>query len=110
MSALAFSAEGQTLVSGSASGTVQLWNSHSGQRLKRLFGDAGTVNALALSRDTQLLVSGAKQGGLGLWEMQLPALMTQGCDRLGSYLRTNDTLTPEARSLCKRSTHESANP
>ncbi|MEM9090427.1 MAG: caspase family protein [Cyanobacteria bacterium P01_F01_bin.53] len=100
VSALTFSADGQTLVSGSASGMVQLWDSQSGQRLKRLFGEAGAVNALGLSSDGQLLVSGAIQGGLGLWDMQLPMLMDSGCDRLGSYLRTNPTLTPEARTLC----------
>ena len=101
VSALTFSHDGQTLVSGSANGTVQLWNLQTGQRLKQLFGDAGTVNALALSADAQLLVSGAKQGGLGLWTMQLPALITEGCDRLGSYLHTNPTLAPESQTLCE---------
>ncbi|MGB7087101.1 MAG: hypothetical protein WBD47_16195, partial [Phormidesmis sp.] len=100
VSALTFSADGQTLVSSSASGLVQLWNPNTGRRIKRLQSQSGAIDTVALSADTQLLVSGAQQGGISLWDLQTAALVEQGCDRLDSYLRTNPTLTPEEQDLC----------
>ena len=100
VSSLTFSPDSQTLISGHANGSLQLWDAETGQRLKQLLGEPGTVNTLGLSADAQFLVSGAKQGGLSLWNLQMTELIDRGCDRLDSYLRTNPTLTPAEKTLC----------
>ena len=57
--ALAFSADGKLLASGSTDKTVQLWETTTGKPLATLTGHINGITALAFSPDSTTLVSGS---------------------------------------------------
>ncbi len=65
--ALAFSSDGSRLLSGSGllSGSVELWDAHSGRRLRRFPRQFGATHAVAFSPDGALAVSGHGHYGPG---------------------------------------------
>lgn len=67
--ACAFSPDGAYIVSGSADGTVTLWDARTG-RCMRTFGHCGGVNACAFSSDGATILSGSGDGTLKLWDVQ----------------------------------------
>ncbi|BAY26286.1 diguanylate cyclase [Calothrix sp. NIES-2100] len=68
--AVAISADGQTIVSGSTDETVRLWH-RQGQVLAEPFrGHEGGVYAVAISADGQTIVSGGADGTVRLWNRQ----------------------------------------
>ncbi|MCT7957532.1 nSTAND1 domain-containing NTPase, partial [Laspinema palackyanum] len=67
--AVAISADGQTIVSGSSDNTVRLWN-HQGEQIGELRGHQGSVNAVAISVDGQTIVSGSSDNTVRLWNHQ----------------------------------------
>ena len=66
--ALASSADGQTLFSGGADGTVRVWNLAT-PGPARVFAGTLSVNALALSRDGRSLFSGGEDNQLRQWDV-----------------------------------------
>src|SRR5581483_9115450 len=80
---LAFSADGQRLVSGAFDETPKCWDAHTGALLKR-FSDpsveGGFVYGVALSRDGQHLATASYLGEVTLWDATTGALRR----RLGS--------------------------
>jgi WD40 repeat protein len=71
---LAFSAKGDLLATGSADGTVRLWQVGEEKPMRTLEGHKGAVNCLAISPDGRTLASGGKDGAAWLWK--LPAAQT----------------------------------
>jgi WD40 repeat protein len=66
---VAFSRDGKTLVSGSADGTVRLWDMATRQQIgDPLTTDAGMVHSVAFSPDGKTLVSGSADGTARLWD------------------------------------------
>ncbi|MBW4495627.1 MAG: WD40 repeat domain-containing protein [Oscillatoria princeps RMCB-10] len=70
---LAFSPDGQILVSGSCDSAVKLWHLETGERLHSLFGYPLGVNAAAISPDGQILAIGAPDGTVDLWQLSAGA-------------------------------------
>lgn len=66
---LVFSADGKTLVSGSADNTVQLWDVHTGKLKCILEEHRDDVNAVVLSPDGNTLASGSDDGTIQFWDM-----------------------------------------
>ncbi len=67
VSALAFSPDGQMIVSAEA-GTVRLWDATTGQNLVTLTSPSSLlVNSVAFSADGTLIASGGDTGGVVLW-------------------------------------------
>jgi WD40 repeat protein len=62
-----FSEDRRFLASGSADGTVRLWEVSSGRMLRILQGHANAVRGVALSADGLLLASGGADGNVRLW-------------------------------------------
>jgi WD40 repeat protein len=81
---LAFSPDGQILVSGSCDSAVKLWHLETGERLHSLFGYPLGVNAAAISPDGQILAIGAPDGTVDLWQLSAGAYRRAQ----GSPLRT----------------------
>jgi WD40 repeat protein/uncharacterized caspase-like protein len=69
ITALEFSADSATLVTGSYDGTIKLWSVANGRELKILKGHADAVTSLAFSTDGKLLASVSQDSIIKLWEL-----------------------------------------
>lgn len=67
--ALAATADGSRLLSGSFDTSLILWRPTSGTMLEKLQGHDGAVNALALAEDGRTALSGAEDGRAILWNL-----------------------------------------
>ena len=68
--AVALSADGQTLASGSRDMRIKLWNTQTGSLLHTLNGHTDTVRSLTLSADGRLLASASEDSTAKLWNTQ----------------------------------------
>jgi len=82
MTCVAFSADGNLLVSGSSDGFIEIWDYDQGKLLKDghivayqandellIHGENDAVRALAFSRDSQLMASGGDGGSVKIWKV-----------------------------------------
>ncbi len=76
---VAFSLDGQTLVSGGADKTIKLWNVCTGELLNTLKGHSRPVLSVAISPDNQILASGSIDGTVKLWNLQTGKLLDSLC-------------------------------
>ncbi len=67
--AIVFDADGKTLFSAAADGTISRWDATTGQEQARFVGHVGRVRTLALSPDGQTLLSGGSDGTVRLFEV-----------------------------------------
>ncbi|NTW21125.1 MAG: hypothetical protein HGA42_16735, partial [Nostocales cyanobacterium W4_Combined_metabat2_030] len=67
---VAWSADSQTLASGSLDKTVKLWNVQTGDCVRTLEGHSHWVRSVAWSGDSLTLASGSSDNTVKLWNMQ----------------------------------------
>jgi WD40 repeat protein len=66
---VAFSPDGETLVSGSSDTNIRLWRVSDGALLQILEGDTYGINSVAFSKDGSILASGSADGVIRLWRV-----------------------------------------
>ena len=66
--AIALSADGNRLLSGSQDQTLKLWDAISGRLIDTLSGHQSWIRAVAISPDCQTLLSGSADGTLKIWQ------------------------------------------
>src|SRR5262245_43469146 len=69
-SAVALSADEQLALSGSADGTLRLWDLESGHCECVLGDSTGTVTTVALSHDGRHAISGYWRGAVRVWDLE----------------------------------------
>ena len=65
--AVAISADGKTVASGSDDKTVRLWSTATGEQLQKLEGHTHWVTAVAISADSKIVASGSGDKTVRLW-------------------------------------------
>lgn len=66
---VAFSIDGQYIISGSKDNSVRIWNSISGEELAILSGHKGPVTSVAFSADMRFAASGSKDQTVRVWDI-----------------------------------------
>jgi len=65
---VAFSPDGNSIVSGSWNGSLQVWDAKTGEKLRELQGHTGEVNSVAFSSDGNQIVSGSTDSSVQVWD------------------------------------------
>ena len=65
---VAFSHDGQMIMSGSYDNTIKLWDAKTGSEFQTLKGHSGLVYSVAFSHDSQIIVSGSYDKTIKLWD------------------------------------------
>jgi WD40 repeat protein len=63
----AVSPNGQVIAIGTASGTFQLWERHTGKLLRSVRAHNTSINALVFSANQKTLISGSNDGAIKFW-------------------------------------------
>jgi len=72
--AIAWSADGRFIVSGSKDTTVCLWNADNGQAVRTLHGHTQGVRAVLITPDGRSIVSGGDDGTVRFWDVEAASL------------------------------------
>ncbi|GAX39934.1 WD-40 repeat-containing protein [Tolypothrix sp. NIES-4075] len=101
---VSFSADSKTLAAGSDD-NIKLWN-RNGTLLIALKADNENFSSAIFSPDKRQLAIASTKGRLilqNLADIKLENLLSQSCDLLHDYLKTNPKVTKSDRALCPRS-------
>ena len=71
VSALLFTPDGKTLISGSGDRLIRLWDPATGKERRRLQGHTGAVLSLALAPDGKRLASGSADCTVRIWNLAI---------------------------------------
>jgi WD40 repeat protein len=72
VNSVAFSPDGQHIVSGSRDKTLKIWDANNGKQLQTLTGHTGWVTSVSFSPDGQRIVSGNYDKTVKLWHASEP--------------------------------------
>lgn len=102
-----FSPDGEIIATGSADSTIKLW-SLEGELIATLEGHKDRVMSVHFNPDGKLLASSSVDGDVKLWDIgaqdltvNLDTLLNAGCSWISDYLRTNQALSEDERTLCR---------
>ena len=99
--AVAFSADGKTLASGSWDQTIKLWDAAAGTVLRTLSGHTGGVCSVAFSADGKTLASGSEDGTIKLWDAATGTLLRTVSGHTSGV--SSVTFSPDGKTLASGS-------
>jgi WD40 repeat protein len=67
---VAFSPDGNTVISGSSDSTIKLWNVQTGEEIRTFKGHSDKVYSVTFSPDGNTALSGSRDNTLKLWDIQ----------------------------------------
>jgi WD40 repeat protein/serine/threonine protein kinase len=102
---MAFSPDGQTLVSGSQHGTVRLMDVGSGELLHFLIGHTDPVWSVAFSPDGQTIASGSHDNSVKLWDVDSGTLL-HSLDGHANWV-TSVAFSPDGQTIASASFDDS---
>jgi WD40 repeat protein/transcriptional regulator with XRE-family HTH domain len=85
VTAVAFSLDGQTLISGADDGSLYLWDVNGGQK-RQLVGHTASITDMAIVPTTGFLLTGSADGQIILWELRTGTIVQ-------SYNQTSSPVT-----------------
>jgi WD40 repeat protein len=94
--AVAFSADGKRVLTGSADGTARAWDAATGQPIVALGGHDGPVRAVACSPDGSQVLTGSADGTAKLWDVRNPGAVTFRAHR---NLGINAAFSPDGKRV-----------
>ncbi|BCR98592.1 NACHT and WD40 domain protein [Aspergillus luchuensis] len=97
--AVAFSPDGQTVVSGSYDKTIKLWNAATGELQQTLEGHSDRVSAVAFSPDGQTVLSGSYDNTIKLWNAATGELQQTLEGHLYSGLVSAVAFSPDGQTV-----------
>ncbi len=71
--AVALSADGTHIVTGSDDHTARIWEANSGKLIANLVGHAGPISSVAISRDGSFVLTASRDATAMIWEVTAPA-------------------------------------
>ncbi|GAA6616073.1 hypothetical protein NUACC26_018720 [Scytonema sp. NUACC26] len=107
VTSVAFSPDGQYIVSGSRDRKVRLWNTQGNPILQPLQGHENDVTSVAFSPDGQYIISGSSDGTVRLWDIHSHAsenwedYLQVACNRLRYHPILKNPETEEAKQACE---------
>jgi len=108
VSDVAFSPNDKIIATGSADTQIKLWNREEGKLIATLEGHNDRVMSVSFSPDGNKLASAGVDHNVKIWNIKnLQAynstdLLLEGCKWLKEYLKTNNKLQNNERSLCDK--------
>jgi WD40 repeat protein len=88
LKSIAFSADGEMILTGHFDATARLWNTTSGQQLNILGNHEGPISHVAFSPDDSTVLTGSTDGAVRIWDTQTGQQITSLVDsNEGQYRR-----------------------
>ncbi len=98
-----FSRDAQQIATVSEDGTIKLW-SQKGEVLQTLGGHRSGVKSVSFLPDGQRMITSDSIGNIilwqGSWDVEPEKLLTQSCEWLKDYLKSNANVSASERNLC----------
>jgi WD40 repeat protein len=102
VSSIAYSPDGTKIASGSWDKSVMIWDTTTGQLLKRLGDHRAGVTNISFSPDGQLLAVGTQDGALQLWDLDSSSLKLK-ISALARFSISGLTFSPDGKTLAMTS-------